>query len=698
MVMCQRCQKRSAEVQTAQFDPSSGRNVYIALCNQCFEEIQGGSGTSSEVLTKFGDDLTAKAKDNKLDPVVGRKDEVERVIHVLSRRIKNNPVLIGEPGVGKTAIVEGLAQRIVEKQVPEILQGKRVISIDMANLIAGAAHRGVFEKRLKDIIKEVQEAKGQIILFIDEIHTVVGAGAAEGSIDAANILKPYLARGELQLIGATTLDEYRKRVEKDAALERRFQQVLVQEPSVKETIEIIKGIVPRYEAHHQVKYTAGAIKAAAELSNKYISDRFLPDKAIDLIDEAGARARIAAVKEPENLKEVNEQIEKLKKQIEKADANKKVKLDTELERLKSVKAEIVDLWTKTKLEKFPEVSKIDIAAVISKSTGIPLEQLSKEEKEKLLKLEKEIHKQVIGQDIAVEEVSQAIRRSRSGLKDPNRPIGVFLFLGPTGVGKTELSKALTNVLYGDESLIVRVDMSEYGEKHTASRLVGAPPGYVGFDEAGQLTEVVRRKPFSVVLLDEIEKAHPDVYNILLQIMDDGRLTDSHGRTINFKNTIIIMTSNVGTDVIKREQIGFGKDGKAFETAHEKLEENLDSILKKKFKPEFINRIDEVVVFKELTQKEIEKIVEIQMQKVKKLMKTSKIKLEYTERLVKHIAKESYNPEFGARPVKRYVQKNVSDKVSQMIIAGDAINGDTVEIDVVKKKIELKVKVPAKVKN
>lgn len=698
MVMCQRCQKRPAEVQTAQFDPSSGRNVYIALCQTCFEELQGGAQSGSEMLLKFGDDLTAKAKNNKLDPVVGRKEEIERVIHVLARRVKNNPVLIGEPGVGKTAIVEGLAQKIVENNVPEVLRGKKVISIDMANLIAGAAHRGVFEKRLKDIIKEVQDAKGQIILFIDEIHTVVGAGAAEGSVDAANILKPYLARGELQLVGATTLDEYRKRVEKDAALERRFQTVMVKEPTLAETVEIINGLLSRYETHHQVKYTKGAVKAAVDLSSKYINDKFLPDKAIDLIDEAGAKARIDAVKEPENLKEVNEQIAKTKAKIDKAEPNDRVKLEEELENLLKVKGELVDLWTKTKLEKYPRVTKFNIAAVISKSTGIPLEQLSVEEKEKLMRLEKEIHKLVIGQDKAVGVVAQAIRRSRSGLKDPNRPIGVFMFLGPTGVGKTELSKALTKVLYGDESMLVRIDMTEYGEKHTASRLVGAPPGYVGFDEAGQLTEVVRRRPFSVVLLDEIEKAHPDVYNILLQIMDDGRLTDSHGRTVNFKNTIIIMTSNVGADVIKREQIGFGKDGQRYESVHEKLEKNLDSILKSKFKPEFINRIDEIVVFKELNKKEIEKIVEIHLANVQQLMKVNKIKLTWDKKVVKFIADQAFSPEFGARPVKRYVQKHVSDKISQMIISGDVQNHETVNVGRSKDKLDFKVLTPAKVRS
>ena len=679
MIICQRCQKRPAELQTTQF--VNGRNVYIALCRQCFEEIQGETGANSGELTKYGIDLTELARENRLDPVVGRGPEIERVIHVLSRRIKNNPVLIGEPGVGKTAIVEGLAQRIVNNQVPETLRGKKVMSLDMANLIAGAAHRGVFEKRLKDIIKEVQEAKGQIVLFIDELHTVVGAGAAEGAMDAANILKPYLARGELQLIGATTLEEYRKRIEKDAALERRFQTVLVSEPTVKESLQILEGLVPRYESHHQVKYRRSALKSAVELSHKYINDKFLPDKAIDLLDEAGAKVRLATVKEPANLKEVNEQLLKLVKKRNKASPQDKIELDKEIESLKKVREELMDLWTKTKLEKIPYVTKYDIAAVISQSTGIPLEQLTVEEREKLLNLEKRLHKYVVGQDTAIQTVSHAIRRARSGLKDPNRPIGTFLFLGPTGVGKTELTKALAKELYGDESMLVRIDMSEYGEKHTASRLVGAPPGYVGYDDAGQLTEAVRRRPFSIVLLDEIEKAHPEIFNILLQIMDEGRLTDSKGRTVDFKNTIIIMTSNIGTDVIQRQQIGFVKDSKEYKKAHQKLEENLDSILKEKFKPEFINRIDEIVVFKELTLSEVTEIVKMQLVKVTDLLKSQKIGVSYNKPVISYIADKSFNPEFGARPIKRFIQKNISDEISKLIISERLNKGDNVSIKV-----------------
>ncbi|PIR43354.1 ATP-dependent Clp protease ATP-binding subunit ClpC [candidate division WWE3 bacterium CG10_big_fil_rev_8_21_14_0_10_32_10] len=695
MIICQRCQKRPAEVQTTQF--VNGRNVYVALCRQCFEEVQNNPENSQEQLLKFGTDLTELAKNNKLDPVVGRANEIERVIHVLSRRVKNNPVLIGEPGVGKTAIVEGLAQKIISNQVPEILRGKKVVTLDMANLVAGAAHRGVFEKRLKDIIKEVQDAKGQIILFIDEIHTVVGAGAAEGAIDAANILKPYLARGEIQLVGATTLDEYRKRIEKDAALERRFQTVFVKEPTVKETQKILEGLIPRYEAHHQVKYTKAAVKAATELSSKYISDKFLPDKAIDLIDEAGAKVRLATVKEPANLKEVNDQIKKLERSKSKASATDIAKIESEIENLQKVKSELMELWTKTKLERVPEVTRFDIASVIAQSTGLPLEQLSLEEKEKLQNLEKELHKHVIGQDPAIEVVSQAIRRSRSGLKDPNRPIGVFMFLGPTGVGKTELSKALSRVLYGDESMLVRIDMTEFGEKHTASRLVGAPPGYVGYEEAGQLTEVVRRRPFSIILLDEIEKAHPDVYNVLLQIMDDGRLTDGQGRTVNFKNSIIIMTSNIGTDTIERESIGFDKNSAQHKKAHEKLEENLQEVLRDKFKPEFINRIDEVVVFKELEKSEIVEIVKMQLEKVESLLKAQKIKLAYSNKVTEYIGDSAYNAVYGARPIKRYIQKNISDQISQMILTDEVLKGDMVSVNVVKDKLNFKVKSKAKVK-
>ncbi|NCT56074.1 AAA domain-containing protein [bacterium] len=696
MIICQKCQKRPAELQTTQF--VNGRNVYVALCRQCFDELQTNPDGTSEQLLKFGIDLTELAKQNKLDPVVGRKTEIERVIHVLSRRIKNNPVLIGEPGVGKTAIVEGLAQRIVDNNIPETLRGKKVISLDMASLIAGAAHRGVFEKRLKDIIKEIQDAKGQIILFIDELHTVVGAGAAEGAVDAANILKPFLARGDMQLIGATTLDEYRKRIEKDAALERRFQTVLVKEPTIKEAKLILEGLIPRYETHHQVKYKKSAINAAVDLSSKYINEKYLPDKAIDLIDEAGAKVRLSTVVEPDNLKQVNEQLEKLNVEKKKTtDAQRLSKIEKETEDLHKVKLELIDLWTKTKLEKVPVVTKYDIAAVISESTGIPLEQLSVEEREKLLKLEANLKNHVVGQDAAVDVVSSAIRRSRSGLKDPNRPIGTFLFLGPTGVGKTELAKALVKELYGDESMLVRIDMTEYGEKHTTSRLVGSPPGYVGYDDAGQLTEVVRRRPFSVVLLDEIEKAHSDVYNLLLQIMDDGRLTDGQGRTVNFKNAIIIMTSNVGTETLKREEIGFGKSGESSVRSHEKIEHNLNKILSDKFKPEFLNRLDEIVVFKELAKEQIQQISKIQLKKVEKMLKDQRVLFEFDDSVIKYVADKAFDPDFGARPIKRFIQKNISDEISQMLISDELSKHDLVKAKVVKGALSFEVKRKAKVK-
>lgn len=690
MVICHRCGQRPAVIQTTR--TIDGRQVYVNLCEVCFQEIQKEASSTSN-LDKFGIDLTQMGREGKLEPVIGRKQEIERVIHILSRRKKNNPVLIGEPGVGKTAIVEGLAQRIVDGQVPETLHGKRVVSLDIAAVLAGTSHRGQFEERLKKIIEEVIKAQGQIILFVDELHTVVGAGAAEGAIDAANMLKPALARGELQMVGATTLDEYRKHVEKDGALERRFQPIVVSQPSVQETIEILKGLRSPYEKHHQVTITDEALISAASLSSRYINDRFLPDKAIDLVDEASAQVRLDAVKEPENLKQVEGEIEKLRqqKQSEKGTSGKQ-SIDDKITKLSKVKADLTEIWMKTKLEDTPVVGKPDIVKVISRMTGIPLEELSVEEKDKLLKLEDRIRQRIVGQGAALKTVSEAIRRSRSGLKDPKRPIGSFLFLGPTGVGKTELSKALAEVLYGSEDMLVRVDMSEYMEKHTVSKMIGAPPGYVGFDEGGQLTEIVRRKPYSIILLDEIEKAHPDVFNTLLQIMEDGRLTDSRGRTVDFKNTIIIMTSNVGSETIYQASIGFGETSDTqSKNSKEELETKLLAMLRQSFKPEFLNRLDEIVIFNSLSKEEIKQITELQFKKTEKLLSELGIFLDVTRKAIEFVAVKAYDPNYGARPIRRYIQREVENAISNGIITGDYKESDVVVVDVDKDKLKMSVK-------
>jgi len=677
-----------------------GQPTIVYLCEVCARELQEGAKRTT-FLDRYGRDLTGLAEEGKLDPVIGRKEEIERIIHILSRRKKNNPVLIGDPGVGKTAIVEGLAQRIIDSAIPETLQGKRIIALDLALMLAGASHRGEFEQRLKKTLEEVVKAEGQIILFVDELHTVVGAGAAQGAIDASNMLKPALARGELQCVGATTLNEYRKHIEKDGALERRFQPVIISEPALKETIDILKGLKSRYEEHHKVRVSDEAIKAAAELSDRYIADRFLPDKAIDLLDEACARIRLAQIKEtkvkkqpesPAVSRSVTAEIEKLKTKPRRTVADME-----RLEELELMVEHKVEKWQPEKVESIPEVTKRDIARIVAQATGIPVEDLAEDERKKLSKLEERIHQRIVGQDEAVKVVSEAIRRSRAGLKDPNRPIGSFIFLGPTGVGKTETAKALAEVLYGDEELMVRLDMSEYGERHTVSRLIGSPPGYVGFEEGGQLTEVVRRKPFSIILLDEIEKAHPDVFNILLQIFEDGRLTDGHGRTVDFKNTTLIMTSNIGTGAISEKKFGFG-DEKEVRKNYEELKEELLGKLRKSFRPEFLNRIDDVVVFHPLTEKHVRKIANLLLEKSKKLLAERGINLEVTIKAKNYLADRGFDPNFGARPLRRLLQREVENPVSDRIISGEYRAGDTVKVDLIGEGLSFKLKkrVPLKV--
>ena len=656
---------------------------------------QTGSYNSTPTLNQFGEDLTKKAKEGKLDPVVGRSKEIERVIQILSRRTKNNPCLIGEPGVGKTAIVEGLAQKINLGDVPEVLKNKRVVSLDISGMVAGAKYRGDFEERIKKALGEVKKA-GDVILFIDEIHTIVGAGSAEGAIDAANILKPMLARGEIQLVGATTIGEYRKYIEKDSALERRFSPVTVNEPTEKDTIIILKGIRDKYEAHHNVKITDEAIEAAVTLSERYINDRFLPDKAIDLIDEASSKARLQTYNEPEELKNMQEEIDRITKDKEEAVRSQKFEkaatLRDEEKALKEKYEEKEKSWKNQNTKKVVKITEENIADVISLWTGIPAKKISEDENQRLRNLEKSLHERVIGQNEAVEAVSKAIRRGRVGLKDPNRPIGSFLFLGPTGVGKTELSKALAESLFGDESAMIRIDMSEYMEAHSVSKLIGSPPGYVGFEEGGQLTEKIRRKPYAVILFDEIEKAHPDVMNMLLQILDDGRLTDSNGRTVNFKNTVIIMTSNIGARIITdKKTLGFSNEGnkdKNEQMEYENTKKEVMAELKREFRPEFINRIDEIIVFHKLNDEEISKIIELMLNEVSKRMKEQKYEIEFDGKVKDLIAKKGIDKSFGARPLKRTIQNLVEDKIAEAILDGKIKRGKLVKVTADDEKVEI----------
>ena len=639
-----------------------------------------GSFNSTPTLNQFGSDLTKQAREGKLDPVIGRKNEIDRVTQILSRRTKNNPCLIGEPGVGKTAVVEGLAEKIVADDVPEMLKNKRVVALDISGMVAGAKYRGDFEERIKKCLSEVRKA-GDVILFIDEIHTIVGAGSAEGAVDAANILKPLLARGEVQVVGATTLNEYRKYIEKDSALERRFSPVTVGEPTEEETIKILEGLRDKYEAHHNVKITEGAIKAAVDLSIRYINDRFLPDKAIDLMDEAASRVKMRTYTMPDSIKEIEEKIATLDRDKEEAirvqDFEKAATLrDKENEQKDKLEKE-KKKWQSKNSKNVLNLTEEDIAEVIASWTGIPVQKITQDENEKLKHLEETLHKRVIGQNEAVEAVSKAIRRGRVGLKDPNRPIGSFLFLGPTGVGKTELSKALAEALFGNEDAMIRVDMSEYMEPHSVAKLIGSPPGYVGYDEGGQLTEKIRRKPYSVILFDEIEKAHPDVMNMLLQILDDGRLTDAQGRTVNFKNTVIIMTSNVGARMITDKNVlGFSKDAgdkkEGQEKEYEDIKKEVMSELKKQFRPEFINRIDDIIVFHKLTDDDIGKIIEIMLKQVQKRLKEQEYDVEIDSSVKDLVAKKGIDVNYGARPLKRAIQSNVEDKIAEAILDGKIV--------------------------
>ena len=653
--------------------------------SQQSERSKKSDSTLDKSVAQYGTDLTSKAREGKIDPVIGRKKEIDKIIQVLSRRTKNNPVLIGEPGVGKSAVVEGLAQAIVKNEVPDLLKNKIVFSLDLAGMVAGAKYRGDFEERLKNAINSIKN-NGNVILFIDEIHTIVGAGAtSDGNMDAANILKPMLARGELQTIGATTLEEYRKYIEKDAALERRFTPVQVDEPSVEDTISILRGLRDRYEAHHKVVITDEAIIAAATLSDRYITDRYLPDKAIDLIDEAASRARLDSLNSPEEVKELEEKIKRLNLEKNKAAKGENYtqaqKLVDEINNLHERIKKLDSDWKDEKHTSAPEIGSEEIAEIVSGWAGVPVAKLTEQESEKLLHLEENLHKRIIGQDEAVSAVSRAIRRARAGLAEPTKPIGSFIFVGPSGVGKTDLAKALAESMFGDEKLMIRLDMSEYMEKHSVSKLIGAPPGYIGYDEnsGGQLTERVRRKPYSVILFDEVEKAHPDVFNILLQILDDGRLTDSKGRTINFKNTIIILTSNVGASQIKKmSNFGFTSEDN---DGYDNMKDNINEALKEQFKPEFLNRLDDIIIFRKLTKDEAAQICRKIVDGLSERLSGRNVSLEVSDEAISKLVEEGYNDMYGARPLKRVVQKRIEDRLSDEILAGHVLPGETVSVEV-----------------
>lgn len=658
--------------------------IYRALQNIRGEQRITDSRAESKyrALEKYCRDLTALAREGKLDPVIGRDEEIRRVIQVLTRRTKNNPVIIGEVGVGKTAIAEGLAQRIVADDVPNSLKGRRVVALDMGALVAGSKHRGEFEERLKSVMDEIRHAQGEIVLFIDELHTVVGAGAAEGAINASNMLKPALARGELQCVGATTLDEYREHVEKDRALERRFQPVFIDEPSVDDTVQMLRGLRPRYEAHHKIRIEDAALVAAAKLSQRYISDRFLPDKAIDLIDEAASKIRIDTESAPPDVKELEQRLQQVDNEEEavsqRGDFERAATLKTQRLRLEKEYSKARGKWLKEK--KIDEVVDEEvIAELVSKWTGIPVSRMVEGETEKIVHMEEELHRRVIGQEEAIGAVSDAIRRARAGLKDPKRPIGSFIFLGPTGVGKTELARALAEFLFDDEEAMVRLDMSEYMEKHTVSRLIGAPPGYIGYEEGGQLTEAVRRRPYKVILFDEVEKAHPDVFNILLQILEDGRLTDGHGRTVDFKNSVLIMTSNLGSQEFQRDSLGFRYEAQS-KSEQKRLKSSIEGALKQAFRPEFINRIDEIIIFEPLTEEQIREIVDLMMKEVQARIEDRNMTIVLTDEAKSWLAHEGFDPMFGARPLRRTIQREVENPLSKKILMGEFKEGDRVKVD------------------